>query len=71
MSDDPARNRFFLLTAARVSSVVLVAFGVLIIGGAIEAAPIELGYALAVIGLVELMVLPRFLARRWRSPPEQ
>lgn len=32
--------------------------------------PKEAGYVLATIGLFEFYALPRFLARRWRSPKE-
>jgi hypothetical protein len=30
--------------------------------------PKEAGYGLAALGLFEFYALPRFLARRWRSP---
>jgi hypothetical protein len=51
----------------RWAGVALVIFGLLVINGRI-AFPKEAGYVLLIVGLVDALVMPTFLARRWRSP---
>ena len=68
--DAQARNRFFALGLLRVAGAVMVMFGIVIASGRWEPLPIALGYALVVLGFLDLALLPRFLARRWRTPPE-
>lgn len=69
MDDDRARNRFLIINVARLSGVAMVILGMLVTQRVV-AWPIEAGYALIVLGLVEAFVVPQLLARRWRSPPE-
>lgn len=64
-----ARVRFAILNAAKVSGIVLMAFGMwtwfgdlVRVGGY---API--GLPLFALGLIEALVLPKILASRWRS----
>lgn len=72
--DDLAAKRFAVLQFARLSGAVLVLLAVILIAGKAPAwaagLPPEAGYILAAIGLIEFYALPRFLARRWRSPRE-
>ncbi len=69
---DPAATRFAMLQMARLSGAVLVLLAVVIIAGKAPAwlgtISKEAGYGLAALGLFEFYALPRFLARRWRSP---
>ncbi|MDZ4308191.1 hypothetical protein [Allopontixanthobacter sp.] len=69
MNDDVARNRWLILNLARILGVALVVTGLLVTQGTIDW-PVEVGYALIAIGIVDAFVAPQFLARRWRSPPE-
>ncbi len=69
MNDDAARNRWFLLNLARILGVALVITGLLVTQGTIGW-PIEVGYGLIVLGIIDAFVAPQFLARRWRSPKE-
>ncbi|MGB3379888.1 hypothetical protein [Allopontixanthobacter sediminis] len=69
MNDDAARNRWFLLNLARILGVALVITGLLVTQGTIGW-PIEVGYVLIVLGIIDAFVAPQFLARRWRSPKE-
>lgn len=67
MNDDPARNRFFTLTAIRFSGAALVALGAANIGKRwIEPAD-PVGTALLFAGAVAILLIPRLLAKRWRS----
>jgi len=67
MSDDPARSRFFILQLLRFSGVALVMLGLLILYGRIDLPEIA-GYGLLLAGLADSLLLPRLLARGWKSP---
>jgi drug/metabolite transporter (DMT)-like permease len=70
MNEDQAKRRFFVLSLLRLCGVALAFLGVAIIAKRwIEPADI-VGAALILIGAVDVLVLPRLLARRWRTPPE-
>ena len=64
---DPAAARFWTIQLLRLSGVVLVVLGVMIVGGVI-ALPAPVGVALLLVGLVDFLVVPLILARRWRTP---
>lgn len=67
---DPARSRFILLTVLRVSGVALMLCGMgVMVKGTIQQADL-IGGMIFAIGFLEGLVLPRLLARRWRTPPE-
>ena len=65
------RNRFILINLARIGGTVVVLFALalwqsdlIVEGGTI------LGVPLAILGLVVSFFAPRWLARRWRTPPQ-
>lgn len=70
MSDEAdAKTRLFVLTAVRLASMALIMVGLLIVAGKIDM-PKPAGIAFAVFGLLELVLLPAFLIRKWKSPRE-
>ena len=66
-NDELAGPRFFVLSAIRLVSAALVITGLLIYVGKI-AAPKPAGIAFVVFGFLEFVLLPRFLARKWKTP---
>jgi hypothetical protein len=68
MSEDPARRRFMVVQAMRWAGVAFVILGLLVINGRVDL-PREAGYVLFLIGIVDALVMPTVLARRWKSPP--
>jgi len=68
--DAIARNRYFVITLARISGAALALLGMVITAGRFEGVPPVAGYALLLIGLVDILLVPRMLARRWRTPPQ-
>ncbi len=71
--DRIARGRFLALTLVRLGGVVILMLGIAVwqsdlvqVGGA----PV-LGISLFVMGLTETILLPRYLASRWRTPGEE
>lgn len=71
-ADRLARTRFFTLGAIRLGGLVLVFLGMAIASGDLVTpggAP-AIGIPIALIGLVETLLLPKYFARRWRTPGE-
>lgn len=69
MADDPAKARFFAIQLMRWTGLAMVLIGLLIVQRGIGP-PVETGYALVLIGLLDGLIMPSVLARKWRSPPE-
>ena len=65
-----ARNRYFAITMTRLIGALCVAFGIMIVWERFESIPRIVGYVLVANGLIDIAILPRFLARRWRTPPQ-
>ncbi len=68
-ADTVARNRYFMMTAARLGSAAGAVFGVVLAGRADTLALKILGVAIVASALIVMATLPRALARRWRTPP--
>ena len=67
---DRARNRFILINLAQIGATVVVLAAILlwqsnvfVEGGSI------IGLPIALAGLVGVFAGPRYLARKWRTPP--
>lgn len=67
--EDEARFRFMILSAVRLLSVMLIAVGLAIVAGKLDV-PRPAGIAFTIFGLLELLLLPPFLARKWKSRSE-
>jgi len=68
MTEDPAKPRLMMIHAMRWTGVALVIFGALVITGRIDF-PHQAGYVLFFVGLIDALIMPTLLARRWKSPP--
>lgn len=71
MTDEAVwKKRFLLITLVRLVGTVIALLGLSIaFGDLVETggSPI-LGFALVLVGLVDLTLAPRILSRRWRQP---
>lgn len=67
---DTARNRYFLMTASRLLGVAGALLGLVLIGRAVAMEQKLIGLALVLAAMLFIAVVPRALARRWRTPPE-
>jgi hypothetical protein len=63
---DPARSRFIAIQAIRWSGLALVLFGLMVIYRRIDL-PIEAGYVLFVVGVLDALIMPTVLVRLWKS----
>ena len=64
--DEVARNRWMVIQAARIGGVAMVVAGLGSLGGAIPLPEIA-AYVLLAAGLVDVFLVPTFLARMWSS----
>lgn len=71
--DALAKKRFFALSSMRLMGALLILAGFLLIRGvwALAGQPADrwVGAAVVLIGLFDFAIMPRILARRWRTPP--
>jgi hypothetical protein len=70
MSEDLAKQRFFILQAVRISGVLLALLGLLVVAGKIDLLPGWAGIILVALGMIEMLIVPKLLASRWKSPPQ-
>ncbi len=68
MEHDPATGRFAALSLVRLAGAIAVALGLAVSAGRLSAAPVWLGWPLVLGGVALFLLVPRALARRWRSP---
>lgn len=66
--DDLARRRWLTLTLTRLAGSAGAVFGLVLLGRAQTLGPKVLGGAILLSALLMIAVVPRALARRWRSP---
>lgn len=70
--DALAKKRFVALSSMRIMGAILVLAGFVLIRGGFELAgqPTDrwIGVAVVLIGAFDFAVMPKILARRWRSP---
>ena len=70
--DALAKKRFLALNLMRIMGALLVFVGFVLIRGGFELAgqPTDrwIGVAVVLIGAFDFAVMPKILARRWRSP---
>lgn len=63
------RNRFIALNLTRIGGTALTIFGIVVWQGDFirEGGATEIGFPLALIGLAISFLVPRWLARRWKT----
>ena len=71
MTKDPARTRFFAIGLVRLSGAALALLGIAILNNRLIEPAEVIGGILIVVGVVDLLVFPLILARRWRTPPSK
>ena len=72
--DSLAKKRFFAITMIRIMGALFVMIGFVLIRGGWELAgqPTDrwIGVVFVLVGAFDFAVMPKLLARRWRSPRE-
>lgn len=65
---DPAAPRFAILSLARLAGALLTALGLVVSAGRLAVPPL-VGWPMVLGGIAMFLLVPRALARRWRTPP--
>ncbi|WP_242138575.1 hypothetical protein [Sphingomonas sp. TREG-RG-20F-R18-01] len=68
--DTLARNRYFAMLGTRLLGVAGALLGLVLIVRAQSPVPKVIGTALVISALLLIAIVPRALARRWRSPEQ-
>ena len=71
--EETARARWMTIQAMRILGVVLVVLGILMSQGQLDLLGDlngMVGYFFVGIGLLDALIMPVFLARKWKSPGE-
>lgn len=71
MTEDPARNRYFAMVGVQLLAVIGAVFGLVLMGRATDWYFTILGAAILMAGLYFMAVVPRAMARKWRTPPPE
>jgi hypothetical protein len=66
--DKTARDRYAILTGVRFGGIVLMGLGLWMFFGGSLGGNYGFGGVLFAVGLIEAFVVPKLLARKWRSP---
>ena len=65
-----AQYRFLVINIVRISGAIMLVLGLAIISRGVFDLPKGAGYVLFVVGIVDFMLVPLLLAKRWKSPKE-
>jgi hypothetical protein len=65
-----AQKRYYMIVGANLVAVAGAVLGLLIAGRSVTTWQTVLGGAIILSSLYVMAVVPRALARRWRTPPE-
>ena len=69
--DATARNRYLIIAATRIIASLGAILGVILLARAQDWPTKGLGVAIVLAALSMVATVPRALAHRWRTPPEQ
>lgn len=69
-TDLQARNRYFTIMAVNIAAVAGAVLGLVILGRSNTIGPTVLGGALVLAALYMMAVVPRALARKWKTPEQ-
>lgn len=68
MPPDPARTRFFMIALTRLVGIGFLFLGVFATSSPKSDLPEWIGYLALAAGVLGMLIVPRLLANRWRSP---
>jgi uncharacterized membrane protein YhaH (DUF805 family) len=69
-ADRIARNRYYMIAGVNLIAVAGAVFGLVIAGRSVTTEGTVLGGAILLSGLYVMAVVPRWMARRWRTPEQ-
>ena len=70
VDETTARARYYAMVFTRLAGAGGAVLGLILVGRAHTTAPKILGIALVLSALLMIAVVPRAMARKWRTPPK-
>lgn len=69
-SDDLARRRYFMMAGVNMIATLGALFGLYLVGRSNGGTPALIGGGIVLAALYVMAVVPRAMARRWKTPAE-
>lgn len=63
-----ARDRYYTMMAVEIAGIAGAVFGLVLIGRSVGVVPRVIGAAIVLSALLMIGIVPRAMARRWRTP---
>ena len=67
--DTQAQYRFLIINLCRIGGAIMLVIGLAVIARQAFGLPIAVGYVLFLIGMFAFLLVPVFLAKKWKSKP--
>lgn len=65
-----AQYRFLVINLCRITGAVMLVIGLAVIAREAFGLPKSAGYLLFLVGILDFLLVPVFLAKRWKSKPD-
>jgi hypothetical protein len=65
-----AQYRFLVINIIRITGAIILVLGLAVIARGVFGLPKAAGYLLFLVGIVDFMLVPLLLAKRWKSPKD-
>lgn len=65
-----AQYRFLVINICRITGAVMLVIGLAVIARGVFGLPKAAGYLLFLVGMVDFLLAPVFLSKRWKSKPK-
>lgn len=65
-----AQYRFLVINICRITGAVMLVVGLAVIARGVFGLPKAAGYLLFLVGMVDFLLVPVFLSKRWKSTPK-
>lgn len=65
-----AQYRFLIINIARITGAVMLVLGLAVIAREAFGLPKAAGYVLFLVGMIDFLLVPVFLSKRWKSTPK-
>lgn len=64
-----AQYRFLVINICRITGAIMLVIGLAVIAREAFGLPKAAGYVLFLVGMLDFLLVPVFLAKRWKSTP--
>lgn len=65
-----AQYRFLVINICRITGAVMLVLGLAVIARGAFGLPIAAGYVLFLVGMIDFILAPFLLSKRWKSAPD-